>query len=132
MLEIGPHGELPNSRTLKRVSCGTRTVSANFQDLHSIVEIGGTYQCDAAALQGYGLHLHAIGHHGNGFMTRFVGETSLSPVLLELKVTHVQNTAEQHITLPGAGRSHDWDNLSSIFPELLRSQKDIAELRERN
>jgi hypothetical protein len=65
-------------------------------------------------------------------VTGFVGDASFSPVLLELQVTHVQNTAEQHVTFPGAGSAHDWDNLSAIFPELLRSQKNIAEFSERN
>lgn len=75
---------------------------------------------------------HAVGHYGNGFVAGFMSDASLSPVLLELRVTHVQNAAEKHVAFPGAGRSHDRDNLSTVFPELLRTQKDVAKLRERD
>ena len=103
-------------------------MSADLQDLYAAVEVGGPHHCNAAALQGYSLHLHAVRNHGERLGAGFVGETPLSPVLLELQVTHVQNAAEKHIAFSGAGRSHDWDNLRAIFPELLRSQKDVAEL----
>ncbi len=107
-------------------------MSANFQDLHATVEIGGPDQRNATALEAYCLHLHAIGHYGNRFMTGFISDASFSPILLELQVTHVQNAAEKHVAFPGAGRSHNGNNLRAIFPELLRSQKDITEFRERN
>src|ERR1700732_3221422 len=107
-------------------------MSANLYCLHATVEVGGPYQCDGAALQGHGLHLHAVRHHSNRLMAGLVGGASFSPVLLKLQVIHVQNAAEKHIAFSGAGRSHDGNNLSSIFPELLRSQEYIAELRERN
>ena len=104
-------------------------MSADLQDFHAAVKVGGADQCDAAALQGYSLHLHAIGYNGNGFVAGFMSDASLSPVLLKLQITHMQNAAEKHATFPGAGRSHDRDNLGTVFPELLRSQKDIAKLR---
>jgi len=107
-------------------------MSADLQDLHAAVEVGGADQCDAAALQGYGLHLHAVGYNGNGFVAGFMSDASLSPVLLKLQITHMQNTAEKHVAFPGAGRSHDRDNLSTVFPELLRTDKDVAKLRERD
>src|SRR5712671_1995343 len=83
--------ELVESRTLERVCSGTRTMSADLQDLHAAVEVGGADQCDAAALQGYGLHLHAVGYNGNGFVAGFMSDASLSPVLLKLQITHMQN-----------------------------------------
>jgi len=44
----------------------------------------------------------------------------------------MHNTAEKNVPLPGTGSAHDWNNLSAIFPELLRAQKDVAEFRERD
>jgi hypothetical protein len=107
-------------------------VSADLQDLYAAVEVGGPHHCNAAALQGYSLHLHAVRHHSKRLVTGFARYAPLSPVLLELKVTHVQNAAEKHVAFSGAGRSRDWDNLRAIFPELLRSQKDVAEFGEGN
>lgn len=107
-------------------------MSADLQDLYAAIEVGSSNQSDGAAFQSYSLHLHAVGHHGNWFVTGFVGDASLSPVLLELQVTHMQNTPKKHVTFHGAGRAHNWNNLSAIFPELLRAQKDIAEFRERD
>ncbi len=107
-------------------------MSANFQDLHATVEIGGPYQRDAAAIKGDSLHLHAIGHYGNGFVAGLMSDASLSPVLLKLQIAHMQNPAEKHVAFPGAGRAHDRNNLSSIFPKLLRSQKNITKFRERD
>ena len=107
-------------------------MSADLQDLHAAVEIRGAYQRYATALQGNSLHLHSVGHHGNRLVTCYVHQTPFSPVLLELQVTHVQNTAEEYVTFLRAGRSHNGNYLSAIFPELLRYQKDAAQMHERN
>src|SRR5882724_12888414 len=107
-------------------------MSADLQDLHAAVEVRGADQCDAAALQGYSLHLHAVGYYGNGFVAGFMSNASLSPVLLKLQFTHMQNAAEKHVAFPGAGRSHNRNNLGTVFPELLRPKKDVAEFSEGN
>jgi len=65
---------------------------------------------------------------GRGWL---MSDPSPSPVFAELQITHMQNAAEKHVAFPGAGSSHNRNNLGTVF-RTAASDKDVAEFSEGN